>query len=62
MTVSVRLVVAPATRSPIFVQTTWLPMAVAVGVALTKATPTGRLSVTEIDIAVDGPKFVTLIR
>ena len=55
------MVVAPAVKSPIFVQTTWLPVAVAAGVALTKDRPTGRLSVTEIDVPVDGPKFVTLI-
>jgi hypothetical protein len=61
-TVSERFVVAPAAILPRFVQMTWLlEFVIAEGTALTNAKPTGKLSVTEIDIPVEGPKFVTEI-
>ena len=57
-TVSVRLVVAPATRLP-KLQSTWLPFVDAAGVALTKLSPAGRLSVTDKLADDEGPRLVT---
>ena len=57
-TVSVRFVVAPASKLP-KVQTAWLPFVDAAGVALTKLRPAGRLSVTDKAPDEDGPEFVT---
>ena len=62
MTVRVRFVVAPAARLPRLVQMTWLlALVVVTGTELTKTNPAGKLSVTEIPVAADGPKFVTEI-
>lgn len=62
MTFKVRLVIVLVAKSPTFVQMTWLTaLVVATGKELTKTNPTGRLSVTEIAVAVDGPRLVTEI-
>src|ERR1051326_7931312 len=61
VTVIVRLVTALEASTPRSVQTSWPPRNVAGGVALTKVTLAGRLSVTESAVVGDGPRLVTLI-
>ena len=62
ITVNVRFVPVPAAKSPRPLQITWpIPFVVVAGSELTNARPTGKLSVTDNEVAVDGPKFVTEI-
>src|SRR5471030_2755095 len=61
VTLSVRFVTAPDARLPRFVQTIWPPKLAAAGIALTKDSPDGKLSVTDKAVAATGPKFVTEI-
>ena len=61
VTVSVRFVLVPAARLPRFVHKIAPPLGVPPPVAFTKFRPTGRLSVTDNDTAVEGPAFVTVI-
>src|SRR5579859_3078015 len=60
VTVSVTLLTAPLARLPKF-QVMAPALFVALPLALTKLAPVGRASVTVTLLAVDGPKFVTLI-
>ena len=60
VTVSVRFVLAPAARLPRF-QKTWLPLKAPAAVALTKAAPAGKLSVTDKLVAMEGPLLLTTI-
>src|ERR1041384_1856408 len=57
VTMSVKLVLTPAARSPRFAQRTVLPLNTPPPLALTKVTPAGRLSVTDKLVASDGPRF-----
>ena len=61
ITVMVRFVIAPTASVPRLVQTTWLPLTVAVGTALTNVRFVGKLSVTVKLTAGDGPRLVTVI-
>ena len=61
VTVSVRLVFAPAARLPRLFQTTCEPISVPPALALTKVTLTGSASVTLRLLAMDGPKLATVM-
>jgi hypothetical protein len=58
VTVTVTLLTCPLANVPILQLTTPL-LLIPLPLALTKLTPTGRLSVTTTPLALDGPKFVT---
>ena len=60
VTVTVRLLDWPAGNAPRF-QLTTPALFEPLPLALTNVTPTGKLSVTTTVLALDGPRFVTLI-
>src|SRR3954464_6556393 len=61
LTVTVKLVVAPLARPAMEGQFTVLPLKSPPPEALTNVTFKGRLSLTTTLLAVDGPRFVTVI-
>ena len=60
LTVTVKLLAWPLANAPKF-QLTTPALLLPLPLALTKVTPAGRLSVTDNDVAVEGPRFVTVM-